>query len=72
MSFVITNAPATFMDLINRVFKLFLDWFVIAFIDDILIYSRREEDHANHLRFFLQTLKDRQLFAKFSKCKFWL
>ncbi|WMV49615.1 hypothetical protein MTR67_043000 [Solanum verrucosum] len=72
MSFGLTNAPATFMDLINRVFKQYLDLFVIVFIDDILIYSRNKEEHATHLRVVLQTLKDRQLFAKFSKCEFWL
>jgi len=72
MSFNLTNAPATFMDLMNRVFKPYLDMFVIVFIDDILIYSRNEEDHASHLRVVLQTLKDRELYAKFSKCEFCL
>ena len=72
MSFGLTNAPAAFMDLMNRVFKQYLDLFVIVFIDDILIYSRNEEEHASHLRVVLQTLKDRQLFAKFNKCEFWL
>mgnify|MGYP000125134224 FL=1 len=72
MSFGLTDAPATFMDLMNRVFKQYLDLFVIVFIDDILIYSRSEEEHATHLRVVLQTLKDCQLFAKFSKCEFWL
>ena len=60
------------MDLMNIVFKQYLDLFVIIFINDILIYSRNEEQHASHLRFVQQTLKDRQLFAKFSKCEFWL
>ena len=50
MSFGFTNAPATFIDLINRVFRQFLDLFVIVFIDDILFYSKSEEDHANYLR----------------------
>ncbi|KAH0709554.1 hypothetical protein KY284_010981 [Solanum tuberosum] len=72
MSFGLTNVPATFMDLIKRVFKPYLDMFVIIFIDDILIYLRNEEDHASHLRIVLQTLKDRELYAKFSKCEFWL
>ncbi|WMV42529.1 hypothetical protein MTR67_035914 [Solanum verrucosum] len=72
MSFGLTNAPAAFMDLMNRVFKQYLDLFVIVFIDDILIYSRNEEEHTSHLRVVLQTLKDRQLFAKFNKCEFWL
>ena len=70
MSFGLTNAPASFMDLMNIVFKQYLDLFVIVFIDDILIYSRSEEEHASHLRVVLQTLKDRQLFTKFSKCEF--
>ncbi|XP_049351862.1 uncharacterized protein LOC125816315 [Solanum verrucosum] len=72
MSFGLTNAPAAFMDLMNRVFKPFLDVFVIVFIDDIMVYSRSEEDHANHLRQVLQILRDRKLYAKFSKCEFWL
>ncbi|WMV50056.1 hypothetical protein MTR67_043441 [Solanum verrucosum] len=67
MSFGLTNAPASFMDLMNRVFKQYLDLFVIAFIDDIVIYSRNEEEHANHLRVVLQILKDHKLFTKFSK-----
>ncbi|KAH0682737.1 hypothetical protein KY285_020250 [Solanum tuberosum] len=72
MSFGLTNAPAAFMDLMNRVFKQYLYLFVIVFIDDIIIYSRNEEEHASHLRVVLQTLKDHQLFAKFNKCEFWL
>ena len=72
MSFSLTNATAAFMDLMNRVFKQYLDIFVIVFIDDILVYSRNEEDHVNHLRIVLQVLRDRQLFAKFDKCEFWL
>ncbi|KAA3488352.1 DNA/RNA polymerase superfamily protein [Gossypium australe] len=61
-----------FMDLMNRMFRPYLDKFVVIFIDDILIYSRDESKHANHLRIVLQTLRDKQLFAKFSKCEFWL
>ena len=60
------------MDLINRVFKKYLDLFVIVFTYDILIYSRIDEQHASHLRDVLQTLKDLHLLAKFSKCEFWL
>jgi len=71
MSFGLTITLASFMDLMNRVFHQFLDLFVIVFIDDILIYSKSEEDHANHLRIIIQSLKDHKLYAKFSKCKFW-
>ncbi|KAK9044452.1 hypothetical protein V6N11_058352 [Hibiscus sabdariffa] len=72
MPFGLTNAPAAFMDLMNRIFKPYLDKFVVVFIDDILIYSQTKEEHAEHLRIVLQTLRDKQLFAKFSKCEFWL
>ncbi|KAH0641960.1 hypothetical protein KY290_033563 [Solanum tuberosum] len=72
MSFGLTNAPAVFMDLMNRVFKPFLEVFVIVFIDYILVYSRSEKGHANHVRQVLQILRDRKLYAKFSKCAFWL
>ncbi|WRX28972.1 Reverse transcriptase domain - like 10 [Theobroma cacao] len=72
MPFGLTNAPAAFMDLMNRVFHPYLDKFVIVFIDDILVYSRDNDEHANHLRIVLQTLQERQLYAKFSKCEFWL
>ena len=60
MSFGLTNSPAAFMDLMNRVFKQYLDMFVIVFIDDILVYSKSNEEHANHLRIILQTLKDKE------------
>lgn len=60
------------MDLMNRVFKKYLDMFFIVFIDDILVYSHSENHHANHLRVVLQTIRDYQLFTKFSKWKFWL
>ena len=72
MSFGLTNAPAAFMDLMNRVFKQYLDLFVIIFIDDILIYSRSEEEHTSNLTVVLKTLKDRQLFTMFNKCVFCL
>ncbi|CAN4123904.1 unnamed protein product [Withania somnifera] len=72
MSFVPTYAPAVFMDLMNRVFKPFLDVFVIVFIDNIFVYSRSKEGHTDHLRPVPQVLRDRKLYAKFSKCEFWL
>ena len=72
MPFGLTNAPAAFMDLMNRVFKEYLDKFVIVFIDDILIYSRSQEEHMQHLRMVMETLRQRQLYAKFTKCEFWL
>ncbi|KAL0560424.1 hypothetical protein IC582_000829 [Cucumis melo] len=72
MSFGLTNSPAVFMDLMNSVFREFLDTFVIVFIDDILIYSKTEAEHEEHLRMVLQTLRDNKLYAKFSKCEFWL
>ncbi|KAA0051925.1 pol protein [Cucumis melo var. makuwa] len=72
MSFGLTNAPAVFMDLMNRVFKDFLDSFVIVFIDDILIYSKTEVEHEKHLHQVLETLRANKLYAKFSKCEFWL
>ncbi|KAA0059723.1 pol protein [Cucumis melo var. makuwa] len=72
MSFGLTNTPAVFMDLMNRVFKDFLDSFVIVFIDDILIYSKTEAEHEEHLHQVLETLRANKLYAKFSKCEFWL
>ena len=66
MSFGLTNAPAAFMDLMNRAFRPFLDKFVIVFIDDILVYSKSAEDHEQHLRSVLETLRREQLYAKFS------
>ncbi|XP_075103697.1 uncharacterized protein LOC142178267 [Nicotiana tabacum] len=70
--FRLTNAPAAFMDLMNRVFNPFLDRFVIVFIDDILIYSSSQGEHEDHLRTVLQTLREHRLYAMFSKCEFWL
>ena len=72
MSFDLTNAPTAFMDLMNRVFKDFLDQFVIVFIDDILVYSSSEAEHEQHLRQVLQRLREHQLYAKYKKCEFWL
>jgi hypothetical protein len=72
MSFGLTNAPAHFMCLMNSVFMPELDKFVVVFIDDILIYSENKEEHAEHLRIVLTRLREHQLYAKFSKCEFWL
>ena len=72
MPFGVTNAPTVFMDYMNRIFHEFLDKFVVVFIDDILIYSKSTEEHSEHLRIVLQILKERKLFAKLSKCEFWL
>ncbi|KAL0544130.1 hypothetical protein IC582_019241 [Cucumis melo] len=72
MSFGLTNAPTVFMDLMNRVFKDFLNTFVIVFIDDILVYSKTEVEHEEHLRMVLETLRTNKLYAKFLNCEFWL
>jgi hypothetical protein len=72
MSFGLTNAPAYFMYLMNKVFMEYLDKFVVVFIDDILIYSKDEEEHEKHLHLVLQKLRDQQLYAKQSKCEFCL
>ncbi|XP_071920658.1 uncharacterized protein [Coffea arabica] len=72
MPFGLTNAPAAFMDLMHRVFKPYLDRFVVVFIDDILVYSKTCEEHEEHLSVVLQTLREHKLYAKFSKCEFWL
>ncbi|GJU28529.1 putative reverse transcriptase domain-containing protein [Tanacetum coccineum] len=72
MPFGLTNAPAVFMDLMNRVCKPYLDKFVIVFIDDILIYSKNKEEHGEHLKTILNLLRSEKLYAKFSKCDFWL
>ncbi|GKE59742.1 putative reverse transcriptase domain-containing protein, partial [Tanacetum coccineum] len=72
MPFGLTNAPVVFIDLMNRVCKPYLDKFVIVFIDDILIYSRNKEEHANHMRIILELLKKKKLYAMFSKCDFWI
>jgi hypothetical protein len=72
MPFGVTNAPVMFMDLMHRIFGLYLDKFVVVFINDILIYLKSPEDHAEHLRLVLEKLKEHKLYAKFSKCEFWL
>ncbi|GJR97438.1 putative reverse transcriptase domain-containing protein [Tanacetum coccineum] len=72
MPFGLTNAPAVFMDLINRVCKPYLDKFVIVFIDNILIYSNNRQEHEEHLKLILELLKKEELYAKFSKCEFWI
>jgi hypothetical protein len=72
MSFGLANAPAYFMYLMNSIFMQELEKFVVVFIDDILIYSKNPEDHAKHLHFILQRVRDLHLYAKFSKCDFWL
>jgi len=72
MSFGLMNAPAHFMYLMNSVFMPKLDKVMVVFIDDILVYSRNEEEHAEHLRIVLTRLREHQLYAKFSKCEFWL
>nr|GEZ98354.1 putative reverse transcriptase domain-containing protein [Tanacetum cinerariifolium] len=72
MPFGLTNAPAVFMDLMNRECKPYLDKFVIVFIDDILVYSKSKDENEDHLRLVLKLLKNEELYAKFSKCEFWL
>jgi hypothetical protein len=72
MSFGLTNAPATFMRLMNSVFMEYLDKFVVIYIDDILIYSKTEDEHAEHLHLVITKLREHRLYAKFSKCEFWL
>ena len=72
MPFGLTNAPAMFMDLMNRVFRPYLDQYVVVFIDDILVYSNSHLEHEQHLRVVLQTLRENQLYAKLDKCEFWL
>ena len=71
IQFELTNTPATFMDLMNRTFRPYLDRFMIVFIDDILIYFANESEHKGHLRIVMQILRDHKLYIKFSKCEFW-
>jgi hypothetical protein len=72
MSFGLTNAPAYFMYLTNKVFMEYLDKFIVVFIDDILIFSKVEAEYEKHLKLVLEKLRSNQLYAKFSKCEFWL
>ena len=72
MPFGLTNAPGDFMDLMNRVFRSYVDQFVVVFIDDIFVYSKDWEDHDTHLQVVLETLRNEQLYEKLSKCEFWL
>jgi len=72
LPFGLTNSPAFFIDLMNRVFRLYLDNFVVVFINDTLVYSKTKEEHAKHLRTVLQTLEEHKLYAKFKKCDFWM
>ena len=72
MPFGLTNAPVAFIDLRYRIFQPYLDQFVVVFVDDILIYSQSEWEYEYYLRIVLQLVRDHQLYAKFSKCEFWL
>jgi len=72
MDIMSINAPGVFMEYMNRIFHAYLDQFVVVFIDDILIYSKTEEEHAEHLKIALQVLKEKKLYVKLSKCEFWL
>ena len=72
MSFGLTNAPAAFMDLMNRVFRPYVDQFVVVFIDGILVYSKDAQEHEQYLKIVLQTLREKKLYVKLSKCDFWL
>ena len=72
MSFGLTNSLVAFMDLMNRVFQSYLDSFFIVFIENILVYSKNEGEHMDHLRVVLQVIKENQLFTKYRKCEFWL
>ena len=72
MPFGLTNAPTYFMNMMNKVFMDFLDKFVVVFIDDILVYSKSHQKHEEHLRLVLQRLREHKLYAKLSKCEFWL
>ena len=72
MPFGLTNAPTAFMDLMNRVFRPYVDQFVVVFIDDILVYSKDAQEHEQHLKIVLETLREKKLYAKLSNCEFWI
>ena len=72
ISFGLTNAPTTFSRLMNYIFMEYLDKFIVVYLDDILVYSKNKEEHAEHLRLVLEKLREHQLYAKYSKCEFWL
>jgi hypothetical protein len=72
MPFGVTNTPSVFMDPMNRVFDMYLDLFVVVFIDDILIYSTNHQEHGEHLKTVLNVLREKQLFTKLKKCEFWM
>ncbi len=72
MPFGLSNAPVAFMDLMNCIFHPYLDQFIVVFIDDILVYFKTRAEHDEHLRIFLQTLREKKLYTKLSKCDFWL
>ena len=72
MPFGLTNASVAFMDMMNRIYQPYLDHFLVVFVDDILIYSKSQEEHGHHLHLALQTLREHQLYAKLEKCNFWM
>jgi len=72
MLFGVTNAPFVFKDLMNRVFHMYLDWFVVVFIDDILVYSTNHQDHGEHLKTMLGILREKKCYPKLKKCEFWM
>ena len=72
MSFRVANTPTIFMDYMNRIFRPYLDQFIVVFIDDILIYSKSWEEHVEHLRVVLEVLREHRLCGKLSKCEFWM
>ena len=72
MPFGLTNAPAAFMDMMNHIYKKYLDQFIVVFVDDILVYSKTQEEHEEHLHIALKILREHELYAKKDKCEFWM